>query len=38
VVILPTNPEDEGGGFSTLDSELKRAGLEAILTRVGELS
>ena len=38
VVIVPTNPEDEGEGFSTLISELKRAGLEATLTRVGELS
>ena len=38
VVIVPTNPEDEGEGLSTLVSELKRAGLEATLTRVGELS
>jgi len=37
-VIVPTNPEDEGEGLSTLVSELKRAGLEATLTRVGELS
>jgi hypothetical protein len=38
VVIVPTNPEDGGEGFSTLVSELKRAGLEATLTRVGEIS
>ena len=38
VVIAPTNPEDKGGGLSTLVSELKRAGLEATLTKVGELS
>ena len=38
VVILPTDPEDDGEGFNTLVSELKRAGLEATLTRVGKLS
>ena len=38
VVILPIDPEDDGEGFNTLVSELKSAGLEATLTRVGKLS
>jgi hypothetical protein len=38
VAVVPTDPEDEDSGLSALVPELEQAGLESIMTRVGELS